>query len=83
MVYIHRDNEITPCTRQTETEVQEMISGQTKVTNVSTDLENNKVNVEDKHNERQDGEDSVIENKNQNAKQSEDENNNQNVNVNE
>ena len=49
------NNEITPCTRQTVTEVQEMISGQTKVTNLSTDLENNKVNVEDKHNERQDG----------------------------
>ena len=75
-------NEITPCTRQIETEVRE-ISGQTKVTNISADLENNKVNVEDKHNERQDDEDIVIENKNQNAKESEDENNNQNVNVNE
>ena len=77
------NNEITPCTRQTETEVQEMISGQTKETNLSADLENNKVNVEDNHYERQDGEDRVIENKKQNAKQSEDENNNQNVNVNE
>ena len=57
------NNEITSCTRQTETEVQEMISGQTKVTNLSADLENNKVNVEDKLNERQDGEDRVIENK--------------------
>ena len=73
-------NEITPCTRQIETEVQEMISGQTKVTNLSADLEKNKVNVEDKHNKRQDVEDRVNENKNQNAKQSEDENNNQNVN---
>ena len=74
------NNEITPSIRQTETEVHEMISGHTKVTNIRADLENNKVNVDDKHNERQDDEDIVIENKNQNAKESEDENNIQNVN---
>ena len=40
-----------------------MIPGRTKVTNVSADLENDTINVEDKHNKSQNGEDRVMENK--------------------